>query len=232
MDSKVVNKLIRSAVWPALRNQGFSGFDTRTAWRYRGPLVDVVNFQSFNTYLAEGLGCTTFSFALNLGIYLRGSTFERRVKIDSAGAPRPHEYECSFRANLKKRSPVDGFAREDIFYIAPDGRTMGAVMREVLFLLESEALPWFAAFIDLGSVVAALSGRNVSPKGTESLGLGASGAPGSYSTNDLLASLELERHAQQPEDVSAAICLEAINATVGAMLDIFSSGFTTPLNIE
>lgn len=136
MDSKVVNKLIRSEVWPALRHEGFSRFDTRTAWRYRGPLVDVVNFQSFNTHLADGLGCTSFSFALNLGVYLRRSTFERRVKIGPDGNPRPQEYECSFRAHLKKRTPVDGFAREDIFYVAPDGRTMGAVMDEVLFLLE------------------------------------------------------------------------------------------------
>jgi len=231
MDSKVVNKLIRSEVWPALRYQGFSRFDTRTAWRDRGPIVDVVNFQSFNTHLADRLGCTTFSFALNVGVYLRGSAFDRRVRIDAAGA-RPHEYECSFRANLKKRTSVDEFAREDIFYIAPDGRTMGAVMDEVLFLLESEAPPWFAAFSDLGNVVQALSGRDVGLKGTERLGLGASGRPGSYSATDLLASLQLERHAHQPEEVSAATCLEAIDATVGAMLDIFSSGFTTPIDIE
>ena len=232
MDSKVVSKLIRSEVWPVLRRLGFSKFDSRTAWRYRGPLVDVVNFQSFNTHLADGLGCTTFSFALNLGVYLRGSNFERRVKIGPDGTPRPQEYECSFRAPLKKRTPMDGFAREDIFYVAPGGRTMGAVMDEVLFLLEREAPSWFAAFDDLGTIVKALSGTDVSPRGTENLGLGASGAPGSYSAADLLASLQLERHAQLPQEVSAATCLEAIDKTVGANLDIFTSGCTTPVDIE
>ena len=58
-------------------------------------------------------GCTTFSFALNLGVYLRGSTFERRAKNGPDGNPRPREYQCSFRANVKTRTSVDGFARED-----------------------------------------------------------------------------------------------------------------------
>ena len=232
MDSKVVNKLIRSEVWPLLRRLGFSKFDSRTAWRHRGPLVDVVNFQSFNTHLADGLGCTTFSFALNLGVYLRGSTFERRVKIGPDGNPQPQEYQCSFRAHLKKRTSVDGFAREDIFYVAPDGHTMGAVMDEVLFLLEKEAPSWFAAFSDLGGVVTALSDTGANLKGAENLGLGASGAPGSYNAADLLASLQLERHIERPGDVPAATCLEAIDRTVGAKLDIFASGYTTPVNIE
>jgi hypothetical protein len=169
---------------------------------------------------------------LNLGVYLRGSTSERRVKIDATGALRPQEYECSFRANLKKRTPVDGFAREDIFYIAPDGRTMGAAMGEVLFLLEREAPPWFAAFSELGNVVKALSDKDICLKGTECLGLGTSGLPGSYKAADLLASLQLERHSHSAEEVSVATCLAAIDATVGARLDIFASGFSTPISIE
>jgi hypothetical protein len=232
MDSKVVNKLIRSEVWPVLRRQGFSKFDGRNAWRYRGPLVDVVNFQSFNSHLADGVGCTTFSFALNLGVFLRGSTFGRRVKRDSIGLARPQEYECSFRVNLKKRTPVDGFERADIFYVAPDGSTTAVVLKEAIYLLEEHAPPWFTAFEDLGSVVLAMSENGTQVRGTETLGLGASGAPGSYYACDLLASLKLELHSQSPDSISASACLAAINASAQAKLDIFSPAFTTAIEVE
>jgi hypothetical protein len=109
---------------------------------------------------------------------------------------------------------------------------MGPVMGEVLWLLELQAPSWFAAFDDLGGVVKALSGTGVSLKGIDDLGLGASGVPGSYNAADLLASLQLERHAQLPEEVSAVTCLEAIDKTVGAKLDIFASGYTSPEDIE
>lgn len=232
MDSKTVNKLIRSEVWPVLRLQGFSKFDSRTAWRYRGPLVDVINFQSFNSYMAELIGCTTFSFAVNLGVYLRGSVLEPAVKIDATGTQRPQESACPFRANLKKRTPVDRFARKDIFYIAEDGSTMGAAIREVLFLLNNEAPPWFAAFNDLAKVVRALTGMDDCLIGTESLGLGSIAAPGSFRAADLIATLQLERHAHSPDQVSASTCLEAVDVTVRAMLDSFGPGYDSPCLIE
>lgn len=232
MDSKVVSKLLRSEVWPVLRRQGFSKFDGRNAWRYRGPLIDVVNFQSFNSHLADGLGCTTFSFALNLGVLLRGSTFDRWVKRDSIGLARPQEPACSFRVHLKKRTTVDGFERADIFYVAPDGSTMAAVLNEVICLLEEQAPPWFTAFEDLGSVVLAMSENAAPLRGTETLGLGTSGAPGSFSACDLLASLKVELHTQSPDSMSASACLAAINASAEAKLDIYSPGFTRPIEVE
>jgi hypothetical protein len=67
--------------------------------------------------------------------------------------------------HLKKRTPVDGFEREDIFYVAPDGSTMAAVLREAIYLLEEQASPWFTAFEDLGSVVLAMSENGTPAKG-------------------------------------------------------------------
>ncbi|HSB16298.1 MAG TPA: hypothetical protein VLE22_17720, partial [Bryobacteraceae bacterium] len=91
MDSRVVNKLIRSEVWPLLRDHGFSRFESRTAFCYRGPFINVVNFQSFNAYLAVGVGCTTFSFGLNLGVYVMGSAREHLLKRDASGLLLPRE---------------------------------------------------------------------------------------------------------------------------------------------
>lgn len=121
MDSKTVDKLIRSEVRPLLREQGFSTSDARTARRYRGHLIDVVNFQSFDRRLADSIGCTTFSFGINLGVYVMGSAHEQRLKRDKLGRVAPLEYACQFRCHLEKRTPIDGFAREDVFYIDPDG---------------------------------------------------------------------------------------------------------------
>jgi hypothetical protein len=35
---------VRRVVWPVLREEGFDSFTGRTAWRYVGTGVDVVNF--------------------------------------------------------------------------------------------------------------------------------------------------------------------------------------------
>ena len=59
-----------SLAWPVLKDRGFTCFTSRTAWRDQEQLIDIINFQSFNGYNADVLGCTTFSFAVNLSIYL------------------------------------------------------------------------------------------------------------------------------------------------------------------
>jgi hypothetical protein len=86
MDSKAINKLIRSEALPILRKQGFTRFDSRSAFAYRGQLIDVVNFQSFNAYLTNGLGCTPFLFCLKLGVYVLGSPVESQDTRQERGA--------------------------------------------------------------------------------------------------------------------------------------------------
>jgi hypothetical protein len=149
MDSSLINKLLRSEVWPLLREQGFSQFESRNAFAYRGRFVNVVNFRSFNSYTAEVLGCTTYSFAVNIGTYVIGSLGEHHIALDKSGRLRPVEYQCSFRTELKKRTAVDGFARNDIFYIHPDGRTTHACFHEVRHLLQGVAQTWFLEHNDL-----------------------------------------------------------------------------------
>ena len=68
IDSRTVNKCIKQRIWPLLRIAGFEKFNSRNAWRF-GNVFWVVNFQSFNRYNATVLGCTTFSFAINLGLH-------------------------------------------------------------------------------------------------------------------------------------------------------------------
>jgi hypothetical protein len=69
MDAKVVSGELRYVVRPLLKDLGFTKFTGRNAWRFTECATSVVNFQSFSAYVAEGVGCTTFSFGLNLGVY-------------------------------------------------------------------------------------------------------------------------------------------------------------------
>ena len=102
MDSRDVTREIRRVVWPALHDVGFNSFTGRTAWRYGDSAVDVVNFQSFSASLADSVGCTPFSFSLNLGVGVAGDTEARVLKPDKQGRARPAEWECTKRTRLAK----------------------------------------------------------------------------------------------------------------------------------
>ena len=104
MDSRDVTRAIRRLVWPVLREHGFAAFSGRSAWRYVGDSVDVVNFQSFSASLADAVGCTTFSFSVNLGVWLPPDASEElEPKRDAQGRLRPAEYQCvPHRRRLQK----------------------------------------------------------------------------------------------------------------------------------
>ena len=116
-------------------------------------MIDVVNFQSFNSHLAQRLGCTTFSFALNLGVYPDSGVEDRPIRRGKQGRLLPYEYECPFRARLDKRTPVDGFARAGIFYVDASGSTMAACIQESRTLLQEAAPLWFSLFNDISRAI-------------------------------------------------------------------------------
>jgi hypothetical protein len=216
MDSKAINKLIRSEVWPILRDQGFTVFESRSAFAYKAQFINVVSFQSFNSYNAEVLGCTTYSFTPRLGVYVIGSTGEDRVKRDRAGRLQPFEYECSFRSELRKRAPVDGFSRDDIFYIDPEGRTTAHCFHELKHLCQEVAPLWFKANNDLDET---LSRMRRSDESSSAPFLDASGRPGSYNWNRLESVLLLLKHQKLQTQLSTEAALDSINRTIGNILD-------------
>lgn len=220
MDSKVINKLIRSEIWPILREQGFSLFDSRNAFAYKDQFINVVNFQSFNSYLAGGLNCTTFSFAVNLGAYVVGSPGAEHVRIGKAGHLMPFESQCSFRSQLKKRTPVDGFARDDVFYIDPDGRTTAACFLEVQGLLREFAAPWFQAQNDLEELISRMHQKE---ERDSSVDIDTSGRVGSFLWSQLKSVLLLAKHQEAPSQDSADAALGSINHTIGMAVDLSHS---------
>jgi hypothetical protein len=155
MDSKVVSRGIKSSVWHALKDQGFTYFTTRTAWRYHPDRLDVVNFQSFNSYHASVIGCSTFSFAANLGCFLLYVPYEHGAAIikDKMGLLLPDESQCQLRGRIKPADQRSLFERlvkkgtpKDIWFIREDGSNLESALKEVHDRLLGEGLRWFHRF--------------------------------------------------------------------------------------
>ena len=154
-----------------LKENGFNRFSTRTAWRFQPGQIDVVNFQSFNAYNASVIGCTSFSFAVNLGAYILAipDVYPIPAKL---GVPEPKEYDCHFRGRLKP-AISQPMPSQDIWYIDADGERISEAISDVRHQLLSGS-NWFLRFQKMSEVIRILSeddetdvlwgfGRNPSP---------------------------------------------------------------------
>ena len=142
MDSKSVNKEIRGQIWPLLKDIGFSVFTPRTALRYCDDKIDVLNFQSFNSYNASVMGVTTFSFCVNLGSFLNYVPHWSPLKVRD-GLPNPSESECHFRGRLTRRVASRGKEHGDVWNLDEQGRNLLWCIQDV-----AEQLPDAAAWFD------------------------------------------------------------------------------------
>jgi hypothetical protein len=102
MDAKVVNRALREIIWPELKRLGFNRRTPRTAWRDRPDAIQVMNFQSFNSYLAEAIGSTTYSFGVNLGVFYPAIAEQSSVAAFIPDGLRPAEWHCQARKHLGK----------------------------------------------------------------------------------------------------------------------------------
>jgi Domain of unknown function (DUF4304) len=169
VDSSIVNREIKSVIRPLLQDAGFTQFTARTGWRYGGQKIDVVNFQSFNSYLANSLGCTTYSFCVRLGCSFdaipRGDRVKRKHDL-----LRPEEYECHFRGPLQKTIRQPNLKRTDVWYVDPSGQNLKVVIKDARKAILEHGLPWFSRFADLNEVLRTLQKDSESPEGTSGFG--------------------------------------------------------------
>ena len=159
MDSKVVNKALAQEIRPLLKSSGFSAFSTRTSWRFEKDRIDVINFQSFNSYLAGSVGCTTYSFSVNLGCYLLCIPDRLPIK-EKEGQKRPEEYHCNFRGRLARSFLQKEIERTDIWFIDDEARYLPQVIADVRTQIVDYAFPWFARFADLHYVLHILESKD------------------------------------------------------------------------
>ena len=136
----------------------------KTAWRYTPEQIHVVNFQSFKSYLADGLGCTTYSFALNLGIYFRTVPFEGPTRKGLAPSTKPQEYHCHFRRHLSKHLNQPFYRRADIWYIEPDGSNLVEGITDARNQIENDGLLWFDQFQSMEDVLRLLMEQDDLPE--------------------------------------------------------------------
>src|SRR5262245_57117842 len=136
MDSARVNREIKKVVRPVLNSAGFTAFTSRSGWRTRRGRIDIVNFQSFNAHLASSVGCTTYSFALNLGVYLTGLS-------DGADPEKPEEYLGHLRLHPHRTLDQPELARHDISYVDPGGNSLQSVVVDARDVITKVGLSWF-----------------------------------------------------------------------------------------
>jgi hypothetical protein len=148
MDSRVVNSQIKRRIWPRLREAGFATFSSRTAWRHHEDRIDVLNFQSFNSYNAEVLGCTSYSFSVNLGCFMTAipADYEPSKMKEKDGLLLPQEYECHFRGRLARSFKQPELKERSIWYIDPGEKYLGWSMTDIEGQIAANVLGWFQSF--------------------------------------------------------------------------------------
>ena len=158
MDSKVVSAKLRSEVRPFLKEAGFSAFTGRNAWRFHSDRTEVVSYISFNSYNASVIGCTTFSFFVNLGIYFHyiPHNFDRSSFDVSNPKFRPPEHVCHFRRGLSRSFAQSELERRDIWYIDERGLYLDKAIHDTRIAIARDGMPWFERFSDCEEVLRTL----------------------------------------------------------------------------
>mgnify|MGYP000132372863 CR=1 FL=1 len=181
MDSKQVTKEINSVIRPVLKEKGFDKFTGRTYWRYKTDRIDILNFQSYNSYNAEVMGCTTFSFAVNLATFLTYIPTETKIK-EKNGLKRPAEYNGHFRSGIKKRIEQKEFTNENIWFIDDNGNYLKSAVIDCKNQIEKIAFQWYDQFGNKENVLRICLEDEMDMEGTWGFG-----NKDSYSRNRLVA---------------------------------------------
>lgn len=104
-----------------------------------------MNFQSFNSYNADVLGCTTFSFSVNLSVYLTFLPEKTTIK-EKGGKLRPDEAQGHFRSGVKKDFEQPEFQRKDIWFIDNNGENIQAAIIDCKNQIQQTGFDWFNKF--------------------------------------------------------------------------------------
>ena len=186
MESKQVTKEINSVIRPILKSNGFKKFSGRTYWKYETNRIDILNFQSFNSYNADVMGCTTFSFAVKLATFMKYIPYENKIK-EKDGLKRPTEYQGHFRSGITKTIAQKEFPRKDIWFIGKDGKYLNSAISDCKTQIEKRAFDWFNQFEDNQNVLRILMEDQVDMNGT--WGFGNMDSP---NRNEFIAYMALE----------------------------------------
>ena len=147
MDSSEVNKRIKRVIKPFLLANGFTINTSRNFWKQNDENIFVVNFQSFNSYNANVMDVTTFSFSINLGIYWTKLPHIRKLK-EKSGFTMPEEVDCTIRHSLKKNLRQSETSINNVWFVDKEGKNLDNVIDDALISLEKFSPEWFKNLSD------------------------------------------------------------------------------------
>jgi hypothetical protein len=101
------------------------------------------------------MGCTTYSFAVNLGCRFRAIPVGGKIK-QRDGFLRPGDYDCHFRRTMRKSIHQANFPRKTIWYVDPSGENLLPVIEDAKQTIVAEGLQWFNRFGDANEVLRTL----------------------------------------------------------------------------
>ena len=146
VDGRAVDTAVREIVRPSLKDAGFTKFTGRKAWRFQPATIELVTFRSFTSYVAAGVGCTTFSFAVTAGVWYRC------LDVDLV---KPEDYDLTFAFEQGKtlRQPwfsyegaANSWDRPDVWYLLPDGSNLDESVDDAAAVLVASGLPLLDRF--------------------------------------------------------------------------------------
>jgi hypothetical protein len=153
-----VSRSIGKGAWSALRPLGFVQTTTRSAWRSRLDVIEVVNFQSAVSaggdplFLGSGkdggdIEAALGSFSVNLGTYYsvrQHLPWRPCVYACPRNAERPEEFECDERRQLITGShQTDNYPAELWAVRSVDPRDAELAVADAVTAIHAQALPWF-----------------------------------------------------------------------------------------
>lgn len=142
------------------------------AWFVEDEVISHVTFHAVGSYFAGAVGCTSYSFGIEAGVYYR--LFNRSLL-------RPQDYDMTFRLLLGKyrRQALVTPDRPDIWFVSEDGQALETLIDDAVQAVQAQALMGLPRFRKAQDAFAALLAEDSSEVGYGKSGLMMPGAPGS-----------------------------------------------------
>jgi hypothetical protein len=162
VEGRDVTKAIAAEIWPKLHEQGFESIQGRVARRTHADRIDILQFNSFNSYEQGRLKLNPGSFSIGLGCHLKYVT---NPIADSTGnvvvLTKPSTPDCMLRGQLPRRylRPI-GLDR-GIWAVGLMGLPLEKVMSGARDAVLNEGMPWFEQFETPDAVFDLLEGREL-----------------------------------------------------------------------
>ncbi|WP_222195604.1 hypothetical protein [Modestobacter italicus] len=215
---QAVDRSMRRHIRPRLETAGFQDFTARRAWRRRGDVIDVVDFQAVGAHAAASVGCTPFSFSVRAGV--RHQACVAADGSSAASTTRPGYEHCTFQVLLGKRlRQPDAFRpwgtgpprdRSDIWAVEDDASNVEDVVADAGEMLLGTGLP---ILTELGSpdvAYAALLSRDSTEPSYGLPGVAMPGAPGSPRWVDTVRCLAVRLGRNADDDLATAPVLDPL----------------------